>query len=189
MKTLIVSAAALAATAVMATIVCLTPHPTTRVLAGVPAPYSVCGNQTVEPPEECDPPGPLAERCSQLDTCYLGHSLLKYPNIWGSCTSECKCKYDTPTVVCAPGQCGAECATDADCKDPKKPHCNGLNDCRCVANVGGIADAPDADTSSLEATASGGSSAPPYLALAGAAAGIVVLGAGGWYARRRRRAG
>jgi hypothetical protein len=53
--------------------------------------------------------------------------------------------------------------------------------------VGGIAEAPDADASSLEATASSGSSSPPYAAIAGAAAGIIVfIGvAGCWYARRR----
>jgi len=51
--------------------------------------------------------------------------------------------------------------------------------------IGGIAEAPDADASALEATASGGSSGTTYAAIAGIAAGLVVLGAGGWYARRR----
>jgi hypothetical protein len=51
--------------------------------------------------------------------------------------------------------------------------------------IGGIAEAPDADASSLEATASGGSSTTTYAVIASIAAGIVLLGAGGWYARRR----
>jgi len=51
--------------------------------------------------------------------------------------------------------------------------------------IGGIAEAPDADASSLEATTSGGSSGTTYAAIAGIAAGVVLLGAGGWYARRR----
>jgi hypothetical protein len=51
--------------------------------------------------------------------------------------------------------------------------------------VGGIAEASNADASSLEATTSGGSSGTTYAAIAGIAAGVVLLGAGGWYARRR----
>jgi len=52
-------------------------------------------------------------------------------------------------------------------------------------SIGGIAEAPDADASALEATTSGGSSTTTYAAIAGIAAGVVLLGAGGWYARRR----
>jgi len=52
-------------------------------------------------------------------------------------------------------------------------------------SIGGIAEAPDADASALEATTSGGSSTTIYAVIAGIAAGLVVLGAGGWYARRR----
>ena len=52
-------------------------------------------------------------------------------------------------------------------------------------SIGGIAEAPDADASALEATASGGSSTTTYAAIAGIAAVAVLLGAGGWYARRR----
>ena len=55
--------------------------------------------------------------------------------------------------------------------------------------IGGIAEAPDADASTLGATASGGSSGTTYAVIAGIAAGAVLLAAGGWYARRRRRAG
>ena len=51
--------------------------------------------------------------------------------------------------------------------------------------IGGIAEAPDADASALEATASGGSSGTTYAVIAGIAAGALMLGAGGWYARRR----
>jgi len=51
--------------------------------------------------------------------------------------------------------------------------------------VGGIAEAPDADTSTLGATASGGSSGTTYAVIAGIVAGALMLGAGGWYARRR----
>jgi len=54
--------------------------------------------------------------------------------------------------------------------------------------VGGIAEAPDAEASSLGATDSGGSSGTTYAVIAGIAAGALMLGAGGWYARRRRRA-
>ena len=54
--------------------------------------------------------------------------------------------------------------------------------------VGGIAEAPDADASSLGATTSGGSSGTTYAVIAGIAAGALMLGAGTWYARRRRRA-
>jgi len=55
-------------------------------------------------------------------------------------------------------------------------------------SIGGIAEAPDVDTTSLGAKASGGSSTTTYAVIAGIAAGAVLLGAGGWYARRRRRA-
>ena len=50
--------------------------------------------------------------------------------------------------------------------------------------VGGVAEAPDVDTISLGAKASGGSSTTTYAVIAGIAAGAVLLGAGGWYARR-----
>jgi len=53
-------------------------------------------------------------------------------------------------------------------------------------SIGGIAEAPDVDTTSLGAKASGGSSSPPYAAIAGvAAAAIAIAASGGWYARRR----
>jgi len=53
-------------------------------------------------------------------------------------------------------------------------------------SIGGIAEAPDADASALEATTTtGGSSTTTYAVIAGIAAGIALLGAGGWYARRR----
>jgi len=52
-------------------------------------------------------------------------------------------------------------------------------------SIGGIAEAPDADASALEATASDGSSGTTYAAIAGIAAAAMLLGAGGWYARRR----
>jgi len=58
--------------------------------------------------------------------------------------------------------------------------------CAVLGCPGGVAEAPDVDASSLEATTSGGSSSAPYAAIAGAAAGgALLLGAGGWYARRR----
>ena len=54
-----------------------------------------------------------------------------------------------------------------------------------ATSIGGIAEAPDADASALEATDSGSSSTTTYAAIAGIAAVAVLLGAGGWYARRR----
>lgn len=51
--------------------------------------------------------------------------------------------------------------------------------------IGGIAEAPDADASSLGATTSSGSSGTTYAVIAGVVAGAVLIGAGTWYARRR----
>jgi hypothetical protein len=59
--------------------------------------------------------------------------------------------------------------------------------CPGSSAVGGIADYPFVDASSLAtADSSGGSSSPPYGAIAGAAAAaLVAIGGSGWYARRR----
>jgi hypothetical protein len=52
-------------------------------------------------------------------------------------------------------------------------------------SIGGIAEAPDAETSPLETAESpGGSSSAGAVAIAGIAAAAVAIGAGGWYARR-----
>jgi hypothetical protein len=54
-----------------------------------------------------------------------------------------------------------------------------------VPPTGGLAEAPDADASSLDETASSGPSTSTYAAIGGAVVGAMLLGATAWYARRR----
>jgi len=207
MKRLLILAAAVA-TAVVAAIVCLAPPPTTKVVAEMPAPESdsICGNGTVEPPEECDPPAPDSPQCP--DWLCSGKAYC-----WSMCNINCKCSDPSGACGCVKGKCGCECEVNADCPS-ERPICTGMGGlpyCTCVEAptatptptaptptprpptptpyIGGIAEAPDLDTSALEATASGGSSGTTYAVIAGIAAGVALLGAGGWYARRRWRAG
>ena len=140
----------------------------------------VCGNDIVEPPEECEPPNTGNNSYCPAIPEHAGpvHSWITGVPI-GNCDSVCHCLYQTASVYCKKGSNGAQCQIDADCVPPlPPPPCNGIYDCQCVGPVGGVAEAPDGDASALEATASGGSSSPPYAAIAGAAAGGALLLAG-----------
>ena len=196
MKRPLILAAAVVATAVVAAIVCLTPPPTTKVVAEMPAPDSTCGNGTVEPPEECDPPAPDSPQCP--DWLCSGKAYC-----WSMCNIDCKCSDPSGACGCVKGKCGCECEVNADCPS-ERPICTGIGGlpyCTCVEAptptptptpfIGGIAEAPDMPESALgTAGASDGSSSPPYAAIAGAAAGgALLLAAGAWYASRRRQAG
>jgi len=169
MKRLSILAVAVVASAVVAAIVCLTPPSTTKVLAE--------GHQPcLTPGESC-----IDWYCDQATYC-TGSGICG-DDLKCEVVTEyaCNCKLDDENV------CAAECRRDDDCINPKRPDCTGMLDCQCVSRhgLGGVAEAPDADTSTLGATASGGSSGTTYAVIASIAAGIVLLGAGGWYARRR----
>jgi hypothetical protein len=177
MKRLLVFAAA-----AVAAIVCLTPSPTTKVLAEVAAPDSAFGNGIVEQNQPCAPAGSVCE-----DWFCMGKS---YCHASGICGEDLKCHVvGEYACLCDLTKCNAECVHDSDCP-PALPVCTDMNGapyCTCVKEldgVGGIAEAPDVNASAPESTASGGSSGTTYAVIA-VVAGVALLGAGGWYARRR----
>ena len=100
-------------------------------------PYEFCGDGSVNPGEECEPPYPelgYADNpyCEQSTETCLGKKTGTRDG-FGDCDSICDCNYDNFKYMCVKGKCSAECAVDVDCDD-QDPHtadtCN-TNTCVC----------------------------------------------------------
>ena len=89
-----------------------------------------CGNQEIDPGEECDPPGQDSLSCDQsTEDCY-GYKL-GVRDSFGLCDSGCSCIDDPFTYQCVEGECGAECDSAGDCEDESceetyTDYCDGL---------------------------------------------------------------
>ena len=142
-----------------------------------------CSCQAGQCGAQCGPPQPNSAQCPQSTSWCSGLTLCTR-DAYGDCTSGCACSSDAGSCGCQVGQCGAQCATSANCSPGWT--CTG---CICVAPtpgpaVGGIMERPDVASLPVQ-TADSGRSNTPYIA--GAAAGVlVIMTAGVWYARRRR---
>lgn len=76
-----------------------------------------CGNGTVEPSEQCEPPGDINNtNCTQsTQECEVSGFRTGTRDGYGNCNSICGCSYDPFVYQCVDGQCGAECDSNDDC--------------------------------------------------------------------------
>jgi cysteine-rich repeat protein len=76
-----------------------------------------CGNGVIDSGELCEPPitnnNPY---CKQTMTECLDHKVA-IRDEFGNCNSVCSCFEDDFNYYCVKNECGAECATNADCND------------------------------------------------------------------------
>jgi hypothetical protein len=75
-----------------------------------------CGNNITEPGEQCDPLRQNSPQCGQSTTeCDTSTNRLMTRDGLGDCTIGCQCTPDQFNYQCVKGQCGANCAVNADC--------------------------------------------------------------------------
>lgn len=99
-------------------------------------PTEFCGDNIVEPPEECELPNTNNNPfCTQTTTDCLGKKLGQR-DAYGNCDSLCGCIDDPFKHSCVLGQCGAECDDIEDCQnkcvnDVRYYSGNCLDSCEC----------------------------------------------------------
>jgi hypothetical protein len=78
-------------------------------------PTIACGNNIVEPGEQCELPNTNNNAfCTQNTSACLGNKYATRDSN-GNCNANCACTQDSFNFQCVKGQCGAECAVNGDC--------------------------------------------------------------------------
>ncbi len=96
-------------------------------------PLGFCGDGEVDSGEECELPDTNNNAyCNQTTEQCSGNKLGTRDSL-GDCDTNCGCDFDTFNYQCVAGECGAECAVDADCNDadPNTVDTCNLQDCTC----------------------------------------------------------
>ncbi|MFH0977661.1 MAG: hypothetical protein V1837_00020, partial [Candidatus Woesearchaeota archaeon] len=92
----------------------------------------VCGNDVINPGEECELPSTLHNAyCVQSTQECLGNKLGTRDS-FGNCDPNCDCDETPFSYACVKGSCNAQCSSDSDCNDnDSKTADSCLSNCTC----------------------------------------------------------